>query len=143
MASTLKRWGIGLCAFAGVGGVYAAPPIIYSAAVTNENWGDFWRAAATPYGATTAGLLALSAGGLAFYNGHQERKVNQAVEDRRHDADTIRTLRERYTAAVEQLANDSTTISQAGVYAIAALADDWLRITQTEPPRVCRRLSNL
>ncbi|GAB86845.1 hypothetical protein QBL07_024255 (plasmid) [Gordonia rubripertincta] len=140
MKSMLKRWGIGLCALVGVGGVYAAPLIIYSAAVTNENWGDFWRAAATPYGATTAGLFALSAGGLAFYNGHEERKVNQAVEDRRHDAETIRTLRERYTAAVEQLANDSTTISQAGVYAIAALADDWLSITQTADAQVCINL---
>lgn len=140
MVSKLKGWWVGLGAIAGVGGVYAAPPIIYSAAVTNENWGDFWRAAATPYGATTAGLLALSAGGLAFYNGYEERKVNQAVEDRRHDAETIRTLRERYTAAVEQLANDSTTISQAGVYAIAALADDWLRITQTADAQVCINL---
>ncbi|UPW12035.1 pentapeptide repeat-containing protein (plasmid) [Gordonia terrae] len=35
----------------------------------------------------------------------------------------------RYTTAVEQLADARTTISQAGVYAIAAIADDWLRIT--------------
>ncbi len=32
MASTLKRWGIGLGALVGAGGVYAAPLIIYSTA---------------------------------------------------------------------------------------------------------------
>ncbi|MFC8314194.1 pentapeptide repeat-containing protein [Gordonia sp. NPDC057258] len=143
MNSKLK-WGIGGLAAATI---YTAPVVGYTLLVTDENWGDFWRTAATPYGTTTAGLFALGAAGIAFYNGHQERMRNTAVEDRRaaetdrqHEAETERALRQRYTTAVEQLANSTNTISQAGVYAIAALADDWLTINKTGDAQTCVNL---
>ncbi|MFI8775442.1 hypothetical protein ACIGKQ_25330 [Gordonia sp. NPDC062954] len=109
-------------------GLYFVPPGLYWALADDENWGEFFKAAAIPYGATTAGLLALTAGALAFHNGGKDREARQHVDDRRDNAETIRELRARYTTAVEQLANTTTTISQAGAYAIAALADDWLRL---------------
>lgn len=121
-----------IAAVAGAGGaaavIYAIPPVLYSCLADDENWGEFFKAAAPAYGATTAGLLAVAAASLALHNGRQDRKARQIVDDRRDNAETIRELRARYTTAVEQLANPRTTISQAGVYAIAAIADDWLRI---------------
>ncbi|WP_238423126.1 pentapeptide repeat-containing protein [Gordonia sp. 'Campus'] len=121
-----------IAAVAGAGGgaavIYAIPPVLYSCLADDENWGEFFKAAAPAYGATTAGLLAVAAASLALHNGRQDRKARQIVDDRGHNAESIRELRSRYTTAVEQLADTRTTISQAGVYAIAAIADDWLRI---------------
>lgn len=46
-----------------------------------------------------------------------------AVE--RHELDAVAALRGRYTTAAEQLGDDSPVVRLAGVYAMAALADEW------------------
>lgn len=126
--------------------IYGGPPAVFAACAHDPNWADFWETAATPYGTMTAGFAAIAAAGIAYANGKAQRETDRhtaqqeldhakqqlaattADADRKHNAEIVRELRTRYTTAVEQLANPATTISQAGASAIAALADDWLRL---------------
>ncbi|NKR75876.1 pentapeptide repeat-containing protein [Prescottella equi] len=88
---------------------------------------EFWDVAAQPAATAFAGLGAITAGLLAYMNGQHTRKL-----DASHHADESQrgresSLRERYTEAAKQLADSNAAIREAGVYAIAALADDWQR----------------
>ncbi|MDH6679240.1 uncharacterized protein YjbI with pentapeptide repeats [Rhodococcus sp. LBL1] len=87
----------------------------------------FWDIAAQPLATLFAGVGAITAGGLAFYNGHKTRK--QDADHHRSSSENQReaSLRDRYTTAATQLADPSPAIREAGVYAIAALTDDWFR----------------
>ncbi|MCZ4277421.1 pentapeptide repeat-containing protein [Rhodococcoides yunnanense] len=51
--------------------------------------------------------------------------------------ETVRILRERYTAATEQLGSSSFAVRLAGLYALAALADDWQEIDKPNEQQVC------
>lgn len=51
--------------------------------------------------------------------------------------ETVRILRERYTAATEQLGSTSFAVRLAGLYALAALADDWREIGKPNEQQVC------
>lgn len=51
--------------------------------------------------------------------------------------ETVRILRERYTAATEQLGSTSFAVRLAGLYALAALADDWREIDKPNEQQVC------
>ena len=88
---------------------------------------QFWDIAAQPVATTLAGAGAITAGYLAFHNGEKSR----ALDTQHHRETTEGTresgLRERYTTAAGQLANTSPAIREAGTYALAALADDWMR----------------
>lgn len=88
---------------------------------------EFWDLAAQPLATTAAGAGAITAGYLALHNGAKTRAL-----DARHHSDTMeRTrdsdLRDRYTTAAKQLGDENSAIREAGAYAIAALAEDWLR----------------
>ncbi|NKS70673.1 hypothetical protein GS584_18890 [Rhodococcus hoagii] len=87
----------------------------------------FWNIAAQPLATLFAGIGAITAGCLAFYNGHRSRE--QEADHHRDSATQEREsgLRERYTAAAGQLADTKPAIREAGVYAIAALTDAWYR----------------
>ena len=76
---------------------------------------EFWDIAAQPAATALAGFGAITAGYLAFRNGQKSR------EQERESG-----LRERYTTAAQQLADDNPAIREAGVYALAALGDDWI-----------------
>nr|WP_143545500.1 pentapeptide repeat-containing protein [Rhodococcus sp. 15-1154-1] len=77
------------------------------------------------------------------------RSVTQASESLKVSSDTlllsqqqfkhegVRILRERYTAATEQLGASSFAVRLAGLYAIAALADDWRNAGNTAEQQVC------
>ncbi|NKR52916.1 hypothetical protein GS481_01840 [Rhodococcus hoagii] len=87
----------------------------------------FWDIAAQPVATAFAGAGAITAGALAYLNGQRTRRLDakhHAAEDAR---DRESSLRERYSEAARQLADPSPAIREAGVYAIAALADDWYR----------------
>lgn len=56
--------------------------------------------------------------------GEQQKREREQFA-RTHELDRIRGLRERYTTCAEQLAHTNPAVRQAGVYALAALADDW------------------
>lgn len=63
------------------------------------------------------------------------RSHNLSDEQFRHEA--TRILRERYTAAAEQLGSESFAIRLAGVYAMAALADDWAAARKKSERQTC------
>ncbi|GAB2515025.1 pentapeptide repeat-containing protein [Nocardia heshunensis] len=104
-----------------------------------------------PVATVLAGSGALTAGLLAYINGERSRgltaahhRADTARERERHNADSLRVreaaLRERYTAVAAQIADDSAAIRQAGVYALAALADDWHAFGEDEERQVCINL---
>ncbi|MEB3024199.1 pentapeptide repeat-containing protein, partial [[Mycobacterium] crassicus] len=64
---------------------------------------------------------------------HQQHKL--AVE--RQQGDEIRQLRARFSQAAEHLAHPSPAVRMAGVYAMAALADDWASRGFTSEVQVC------
>lgn len=88
---------------------------------------DFWRIVATPLAQCLVGAGAVAAALLALHNGSKIR-----AQDREHHRQTMvrdreTNLLDRYTTAAKQLGDDQSTIREAGVHALAALADDWLR----------------
>ncbi|SIS23052.1 pentapeptide repeat-containing protein [Williamsia sterculiae] len=124
--------------------VYVGPPALYAATTSRIRFGDFYSDAASAYGAITAGLLAVTAAGMALYNGQQQLKqadkqltATLTAADREHDATIVRDLRARFTTATEQLAHTTHTIQQAGAYSLASLADDWLTRNTQQEAQVC------
>lgn len=89
--------------------------------------------------ATTFALAALGAVAVLLVNYRKQRSVEAALrhdqakhvadlahEGRKQRASEIAALHERYTKAVEQLANkDNPAIRLGGVHALVALGDDW------------------
>ena len=65
-----------------------------------------------------------------------ERDRHQFEIEKRQDSD-IADLRARYAKAAEQLGHAKAAVRLAGVYAMAALADDWLRTGVSAQQRVC------
>lgn len=126
-------WAVGAVSVA----VPAVPPAVFAAVADDPNWGQFWTAAAAPYGTMAAGLAALSAAAIAFHNGSQQRNFESGKMAIEHDAATVRNLRERFTTATQQFAAEQHMIRQAGAYALAALADDWLARGDIKEAQVC------
>jgi hypothetical protein len=64
-------------------------------------------------------------------------RTQEALEEQRKQLDRTlaeqrtRTLNERFATAAEQLGSDKPAVRQAGVYAMAGLADDWEENVQT------------
>jgi len=111
-------------------------------------WQGFWKAAAQPYATVVTGLVALTAAALALYNGERQRSAEHqrwaADQDyKKQEADRVdnrgvmRDLRGRFVTASDQLSSDSPTIRRSGVYAMGALADDWLDNGRVADAAVC------
>lgn len=87
-----------------------------------------WRVSAQPIATVLAGLGALAAGLLAYFNGVRLREL----QSEQHRSDSVRDrearLHERYSTAAAQLADASPAIREAGVYALGSLIDDWIRL---------------
>lgn len=129
----------------------AKPPDIDS-----STWYDVTRSAIA-----TIGLAGLGGGAVIAYRRQQtterrqtleegrnelerqrhelERERHQLEVDKRADSDTA-TLRDRYAKAAEQLGHSKAAVRLAGVYAIAALADDWGQAGEIRQQRVCVNL---
>ncbi|SMG34780.1 hypothetical protein SAMN06296010_1987 [Agreia pratensis] len=85
--------------------------------------------------------LSLSRHGLELENAENERAKEERriteLEQQRH-ADGDRELRARFAQAVGLLSDpDKPTTRQAGMYALAALADDWANHGRTDERQVC------
>lgn len=66
----------------------------------------------------------------------EQRRVDELGQQRR--IDTERELRDRFTQAVALLSDpDKATTRQAGVYALGALADDWINHGRLDEHQVC------
>lgn len=107
-------------------------------------WQGFWRGAGQPFATVIAGMAALAAGGLAFYNGERQRvteaeqreiESQQWREEQRRE--TAKDLRTRFIAAAAQLADDKASIRRSAVYVIAGLADDWYALGNHVEHQVC------
>ncbi|MDI9980117.1 pentapeptide repeat-containing protein [Rhodococcus sp. IEGM 1307] len=116
---------------------YGVAPLIFWVCAHDPNWADFWRSAATPYGTMTAGYAAITAAAIAFQNGHQQRTLDKGIADREHTAEIVRDLRARFSTATRQLGDEVVTIQQAGAYALASLADDWIGRDNHQEAQVC------
>jgi uncharacterized protein YjbI with pentapeptide repeats len=73
----------------------------------------------------------------------QREQLAQSIENEQqsrllvHQRETARDLRSRYTTVAEQLAHESAKIRVAGIYALAALADDWYSFGSERERQVC------
>ncbi len=121
--SWLERFGPKI----GIGAVIGAAGFLLGKGVSVPFPKEFWALTAQPTATFAAGAGAITAGYLAFHNGEKGRGL-----DAQHHRETVSggresKLQDRYTAAAKQLGDDHSAIREAGAYAIAALADDWLR----------------
>lgn len=64
-------------------------------------------------------------------------ETNLGLERAKQDAERVADMHDRYTKAVEQLANEEPTIRLGGVHAIAALGDDWTSVEIYKQRQVC------
>lgn len=72
----------------------------------------------------------------AFEQGKEEARVSEAEQTR--IADVERTLRARFSDAVGLLSDSSSAVKRnAGLYAIANLADDWAAFGSSDQRQVC------
>ncbi|MEU6205367.1 pentapeptide repeat-containing protein [Micromonospora musae] len=73
-------------------------------------------------------------GTIALVVAYRRQRVAEAssrLEHAKEERDRIRILNERFGAAASQIGSDQPTVRLAGVYAMAALADDWPEQRQT------------
>lgn len=113
-----------------VGGV---PSLMYWLLATEHNWGEFWRVAAGPTGTMLAAAGAVLAAYFTLFNGELSRRQDRESTDRDRRNAAERDLRSRFTTAAEQLGDGRFNVRQAGAYAMAAIADDWLALAADEP----------
>lgn len=80
-----------------------------------------------PIATLTAGLVVVFAAAITFISAALSRRQDQAHFTVSRAADRQDSLLDRYTTAASQLGNEtSPAIRLAGVYALFALADDWI-----------------
>ena len=75
------------------------------------------------------GILAVLAGALTMLTlseTHRKNTHEKDKNDRDHTRQVYAERRSRYTAAVEQLANEKAAVRLGGIYTLVGLADEWL-----------------
>ena len=73
-------------------------------------------------------------GTVALVVAYRRQRVAEAsshLEHAKEERERIRILNERFSTAASQIGNDQPAVRLAGVYAMAALADDWPEQRQT------------
>lgn len=86
-----------------------------------------WDVAAQPLATVVVGAGAIGAGVLAYWNGQKTRVQDGQKHREIMVRDQAAELRSRYTTAASQLGNENSAVREAGIYAIAALVDDWFQ----------------
>jgi uncharacterized protein YjbI with pentapeptide repeats len=114
-----------------------APPLVFAHFRENPDWGHFWGTAAQPYATVLVGVGAISAAGLAFWNGERERKQRADHESDKARREVKRELNDRYSQLLEQLSNSQPIIREGAAHGLVALADDWLTFGDEHQHRVC------
>lgn len=86
-------------------------------------------------------ILAATGGILAMLTLWETRRKNLQEKDK-NDLDHARQVkaerRSRYAKAIEQLADDKSTVRLGGVYSLVKLADEWLTDSKTVPEEIER-----
>lgn len=73
-------------------------------------------------------------GTVALVVAYRRQRVVEAssqLEHAKEERERIRILNERFSTAASQIGNDQPAVRLTGVYAMAALADDWPELRQT------------
>lgn len=79
-----------------------------------------------PLATLLASFAVLGSGYLVYLNGNKTRGQAEAHFGTSHDLEVTRGLRDRFTTIAGQLADPASAVRTAGVYAMEALANDWL-----------------
>lgn len=92
----------------------------------------------------TVGLIGLGGGAILAYRRQQTTERLHELDRERHAQDVATRsdakkadLRARYATAAEQLGHAGAAVRLSGVYAMAALADDWHEARTTAQQNVC------
>lgn len=149
--STLPNWPLWAWFTAAVGLVVVLFPglaVLYGGgswptAEDEPEWMRQTMLATVPVAGILAGSVAI--GMTIRRQKSTERTVELAVENAQFaleqaERDVIRGLRERFTVVAEQLGNDAAPVRLAGVYALAALADDWHNRGERAEDQTCINL---
>ena len=110
-----------------VAGVAGGGFFLWGRSYAVPNSTEFWELAAQPMAQSLVGAGAITAALLALHNGSKIRAQEREHHQQTMDRDRETNLRDRYTAAAEQLGDPHGAIREAGVHALSGLADDWLR----------------
>ncbi|MBF6588424.1 pentapeptide repeat-containing protein [Nocardia farcinica] len=81
-----------------------------------------------PVATVITGVLAVVAATIALIGVVLTRRQTEKHFAVSHRAEQVRGLRERYTTCAQQLGDDHATVRAAGVYALVALAKDWIAL---------------
>ncbi|OBG40651.1 hypothetical protein A5673_10445 [Mycobacterium sp. E3198] len=100
-------------------------------------WDGFWIHAGQPFATVIAGMAALGAGGLAFYNGERQRLAESVQWRDEQRRETEKDINARFIAAAGQLADDHPSTRSFGVYVLAGIADDWYALGNQTEYQVC------
>lgn len=85
-----------------------------------------------PWATLLTGIAAVLAAAFAFGGLWLNRLQTEKHFASSHELAQTRAMRERYTVCAQQIADDKPSIRQAGVYGLAALADDWRAFANSE-----------
>ena len=88
----------------------------------------------------TVGLFGLGGAALIALRRQHTLEAQHALDTSKQAAANITDLRSRYATAAEQLGHDRPAVRLAGIYALAALADDWKAVGVPEQQEVCVNL---
>lgn len=124
--SDVSKW-VSIPAWTAVAGVAGGGFFLWGRSVAVPNSTEFWELAAQPMAQSLVGAGAITAALLALHNGSKIRTQEREHHRQTMDRDRETNLRDRYTAAAEQLGDPHGAIREAGVHALSGLADDWLR----------------
>ncbi|MCC9175847.1 pentapeptide repeat-containing protein [Arthrobacter sp. zg-Y179] len=86
---------------------------------------------------TTVGIFGVGGAALLAYRRQHTTERQHSLDERKQGAEDKADLRARYTTAAEQLGHEKPAVRLAGVYAMAALADDWHSAEEDEQRRIC------
>ncbi|MGB7871219.1 MAG: hypothetical protein WBM01_23655 [Mycobacterium sp.] len=107
-------------------------------------WEGFWRGAGQPYATALAALAAITAAAIALHNNRSQldelraqRDQDQARWEDQRRRDDITDLRDRFSQATEQLADERPTVRRSGAYAMASLAGDWGDVGDQDEVKIC------
>ena len=110
-----------------------------ASALTSAQWYDVTRSSIA-----TVGLFGLGGAALLAYRRQGTAEKNEKTSAGQHELEMTKNanaeildLRARYAVAAEQLGHERPAVRLAGVYSIAALADDWQVVNNFEQQKVC------
>ncbi|MFL0238746.1 pentapeptide repeat-containing protein [Mycobacterium sp. SMC-21] len=118
--------------------VPASPPAIINLPAPLPK--GVWEIWAQPLATGAAALAAILAACVAMYVAFKNRQQLEKQFVASHGLEQLRGLRDRYTAISAQLDSSSGTVRSAGVYALGALADDWLARNDSKEAQSCINL---